>query len=43
VCMHIRDLAYYVDGSIVNGLVLTALGSYRDSVADSPVREQEAA
>ncbi|MBV8932293.1 MAG: prenyltransferase [Kutzneria sp.] len=29
VCMHIRDHAYYVDGLIVNGLVLRALAKYR--------------
>ncbi|MBO3741335.1 prenyltransferase/squalene oxidase repeat-containing protein [Actinoplanes flavus] len=29
VCMHIRDAAYYVDGLIVDGLSLRALGAYR--------------
>jgi squalene-hopene/tetraprenyl-beta-curcumene cyclase len=29
ICMHIRDLAYYVDGLIVDGLALAALGRYR--------------
>jgi squalene-hopene/tetraprenyl-beta-curcumene cyclase len=28
VCMHIRNYAYYVDGLIVDGLALKALGSY---------------
>ncbi|MBT2211264.1 prenyltransferase/squalene oxidase repeat-containing protein [Actinomadura sp. NEAU-AAG7] len=42
VCMHIRDLAYYVDGLIVNGLALKALGSYRDAAAGSPLEEQGA-
>lgn len=42
VCMHIRDFAYYVDGLIVNGLALKALGSYRASLAGSPLEEQEA-
>lgn len=42
VCMHIRDFAYYVDGLIVNGLALTALGSYRDALAGSPLAGQEA-
>lgn len=42
VCMHIRDFAYYVDGLIVNGLALKALGSYRASLAGSPLEEREA-
>lgn len=42
ICMHIRDFAYYVDGLIVNGLALRALGSYRAALADSSLAEQEA-
>ncbi|WP_207709686.1 prenyltransferase/squalene oxidase repeat-containing protein [Actinomadura macrotermitis] len=42
VCMHIRDLAYYVDGLIVNGLALKALGSYRAAAADGPFEKQRA-
>lgn len=42
ICMHIRDFAYYVDGLIVDGLALRALGAYRATPADSPVAEQEA-
>jgi squalene-hopene/tetraprenyl-beta-curcumene cyclase len=34
VCTYIRDLAYYVDGLIVNGLALKALGSYRAALAE---------
>ncbi|MGW4891934.1 prenyltransferase/squalene oxidase repeat-containing protein [Kitasatospora sp. NPDC004240] len=33
VCMHIREFAYYVDGSIVNGLALKALAGYRAALA----------
>ncbi|MFL6117954.1 MAG: prenyltransferase/squalene oxidase repeat-containing protein [Catenulispora sp.] len=31
VAMHIRNFAYYVDGLIVDGLALRALGSYREA------------
>ncbi|MFJ9412535.1 prenyltransferase/squalene oxidase repeat-containing protein [Streptomyces sp. NPDC101227] len=41
VCLHIRRLAYYVDGLIVNGLVLRALGAYRTALAAGPVAERE--
>ncbi|MFI9332832.1 prenyltransferase/squalene oxidase repeat-containing protein [Kitasatospora sp. NPDC052868] len=33
VCMHIRNFAYYVDGLIVHGLALKALGAYRAALA----------
>jgi len=42
ICMHIRDLAYYVDGLIVDGLALAALGRYRaslDAARSTPARE----
>ncbi|MFJ3725157.1 prenyltransferase/squalene oxidase repeat-containing protein [Streptomyces sp. NPDC090045] len=41
VCMHIRNLAYYVDGLIVTGLALTALGGYRSALAaTAPAKEE---
>ncbi|MEV7231863.1 UbiA family prenyltransferase [Polymorphospora sp. NPDC051019] len=40
VCMHIRNFAYYVDGLIVNGLALKALGSYRTALAGVRFEEQ---
>ncbi|MFD0373316.1 prenyltransferase/squalene oxidase repeat-containing protein [Streptomyces sp. NPDC127114] len=42
VCMHIRNFAYYVDGLIVNGLALKALGSYRAARAADDHAELEA-
>ncbi|MFF4037026.1 prenyltransferase/squalene oxidase repeat-containing protein [Streptomyces sp. NPDC001816] len=42
VCMHIRNFAYYVDGLIVNGLALKALGSYRAALAACGYAEREA-
>ncbi|WP_307167312.1 prenyltransferase/squalene oxidase repeat-containing protein [Streptomyces rishiriensis] len=42
VCLHIRRLAYYVDGLIGNGLVLRALGAYRGALTAGPVAEREA-
>ncbi|MEV6315553.1 prenyltransferase/squalene oxidase repeat-containing protein [Streptomyces sp. NPDC051776] len=42
VCMHIRNFAYYVDGLIVNGLALKALGSYRAALAADNHEEREA-
>lgn len=40
--MYIRDLKYYVDGLIVHGLALKALGSYRSALAGIPRQETEA-
>lgn len=42
VCVHIRGFAYYVDGLIVDGLALKALGDYRGAVAALPYEGQEA-
>ncbi|GAA1403765.1 prenyltransferase/squalene oxidase repeat-containing protein [Kitasatospora putterlickiae] len=42
VCLHIRRLAYYVDGLIGNGLALRALGAYRSALTARPVAEREA-
>ncbi|ORT57408.1 prenyltransferase/squalene oxidase repeat-containing protein [Streptomyces sp. CB03238] len=42
VCMHIRGFASYVDGLIVDGLALKALGDYRSAVAGHPYEKQEA-
>lgn len=41
VYMHIRNVAYYVDGLIVNGLALKALGGYRAALAADQVRERK--
>ncbi|MFF5496702.1 prenyltransferase/squalene oxidase repeat-containing protein [Streptomyces aquilus] len=41
VCLHIRRLAYYVDGLIGNGLALKALGAYRTALtAGSPAQRE---
>lgn len=42
ICMHIRNFAYYVDGLIVNGLALKALGSYRAALAADICEKREA-
>ncbi|WFB05800.1 hypothetical protein LRS74_01270 [Streptomyces sp. LX-29] len=39
--MYIRDLTYYVDGLIVQGLALKALGRYRAALAGEPSEGRE--